>query len=586
MLRELRIRNFALISDLSVEWSPGFNVLTGETGAGKSIVIEALNFLLGARGQAEQLRSGSAEAIVEGSFDCPSIPEFRSLMEEAGVSQDPDQYLLLRRHLSREGKNRAYVNGSLVSLSLLRLMGDYLVDIQGQRQGRSLLEPRRQLELLDAYAGQQEKVAQVGSLYRQIQRIKKELAEEKGRGDDWSRRLELLQFQRDEIEAARLTPEEEEEIERERSILLHAEKLLTGSGLALAKISEESGSILDSLASVRSSLRSCVQFDPRLSSVLDSLETARIHLEEAASFLKGYRERIEYDPARQEALEARLSTLAKLKRKYGGTVTEILDSLSGIIREMEEIRAREEKVARLSCQEGELLLKIGELAQELSQVRQGVAVGMAQRVQAELRQLGMPQAVFTIRVFQQEDREGELLIEGRRYNLSPRGIDGVEYLFSANPGEVLKPLSRIASGGELSRVLLALKTVLASLDEIPTLILDEVDVGISGSMAEVIGQKISAVGRRRQVICITHLPQIAAFGDAHFRVEKIHQAKTTCSRMERLNEEARVGELARMLGDKGISKTPIVHALEMLSGAREWKRKRIHDAPVTAPEGI
>jgi DNA repair protein RecN (Recombination protein N) len=572
MLHELHVRDFALIWDLSLELSPGFNVLTGETGAGKSIIIDALAFLLGARGQTEQLRSGASEAVVEGGFDVPAFDEFPPLMEAAGLSQDPDQFLLLRRHLSADGRSKAYINGSLVSLSTLRSLGDYLADIQGQHQSQSLLEAERQLELLDAYADHSEKVDRLRKTYQQVQGIRKELAEGARHRGDSAKRAELLQFQREEIEAAQLRPEEEEEISQERAILAHAEKLFAASELALAKISEDPASALDCITSAISSLKGCIDFDSRLSSALEPLESAKIYLEEAASFLSSYRGKIDFEPARLEELEVRLSTIAKMKRKYGGSVPEILSYLQEIREEMEEIRGWAEKEAQLLAQRQELLLKMGQLAGEVSRGRRKAARSMEREVQEELRQLGMPQAIFQVRISEPEDAEGELLVEGKRYPLSPRGIEQVEFLFSANPGEPVKPLSKIASGGELSRALLALKTVLAALDEIPTLILDEVDVGISGSMAEVIGQKITTFGRQRQVLCITHLPQIAAFGDTHFRVEKEQEDDRTRVKVERLKEKERINEIARMLGDKGISRTPTAHATEILSLSRNWKR--------------
>jgi len=584
MLRELHIRDFALIKELSMEFDLGFNVLTGETGAGKSIIIDALAFLLGARGQNEQLRSGAPEAVVEGSFDLPPFGEFQYLMEEAGLSQDPDQFLLLKRHLFRDGKSKAYINGSLVPLSTLRSLGDYLVDIQGQHQSQSLLQTGRQLELLDAYAAHQEKVNQLRNSYQQIQKIRKELADSiRNRGDS-AKRMELLEFQRKEIEEAQLRPQEEEEITTERSILANAEKLFGHCEVALGKIRNEPSSALDSISSAISSLKAAEAIDSRLSSAQEALVSAKIYLEEAASYLKTYQGKIDFDPTRREELELRLSTIAKLKRKYGGAVPEILSYYQEILRELEEIRGWAEKEARLSSEREELFLKMGQLALEISQARKEAATSMEEKVQRELRELGMPQAIFQIGIFELEDVEGELAVKGKKYPLSPRGIDGMEFLFSSNPGEPVKPLSKIISGGELSRVVLALKTVLAALDEIPTLVLDEVDVGISGSMAEVIGQKVSSFGRQRQVICITHLPQIAAFGDAHFHVEKEQDNARMQAKVKRLNQKQRVNEIARMFGDKGISKTPLIHATEILSFARDWKR--IQDATLASSKGI
>lgn len=584
MLRELHIRDFALIERLSMEFGPGFNVLTGETGAGKSIIIDALAFLLGSRSTTEQLRSGTLEAVVEGSFDLPQFQEFGELMDQAGLSSDKDQFLVFRRHLLKDGKSKAYVNGSLASLSTLRSLGDYLVDIQGQHQSQSLLETARQMELLDAYAAHRERVHQLRACYQQIVKIKRELAESIPTRGDAAKRMELLQFQREEIEAAHLRPNEEEEIANERSILANAEKLLGSCQMVLGKISEDPGSSLDVITSAISSLKAIAGIDARLSAPLEALESARIYLQEAASLLKSYQDRIDFDPARLEELEVRLSVLAKLKRKYGGTISEVLSAHGEILKEIEKIRGWAEREAQLTNEQEDLLRKMGGLALAISQARKKAALSMEEKVQRELRDLGMPRAIFQIEILDREDPEGELVVEEKKYPLSPRGIDGVEFLFSSNPGEPAKPLSRIASGGELSRALLALKTVLATLDEIPALVLDEVDVGISGSMAEVIGKKISSCGRQRQVICITHLPQIAAFGDAHFHVAKEQKGNRTQARAQRLDEKQRVNEIARMLGDKGISKTPLLHATEILSFAHDWKR--MQDASLPTSQGI
>jgi len=571
MLRELHIRDFALIEEISVEFSGGFNVLTGETGAGKSIIIDALAFLLGARAQSEQLRSGAPEAIIEGIFDPPPFRKFQDLMEAEGLSLDLEQFLFIRRHLLQDGKHKAYINGTLASLSLLRSLGDNLSDIQGQHQSQSLLQSRRQLELLDAYAGHQEKVGRLQGAYQRLQKINKELGESRNAGE-MAQRKEFLGFQRSEIEAAHLREGEEEEIATERAVLANAEKLFQMCEVALGKICNDPGSVLDAIFSATASLKGGVSIDNRLTSPLEALQLATIQLEEASAFLKAYQGKIDFDPNRLEELEMRLSTIAKLKRKYGGTISEILAYHQEILRQMEEIEGLVEREARLASERQALYQAMGQLALEISQTRREAAISMGEEVQKELRQLGMPQAIFEVAVSDLEDPTGELLIGDRRYQPSPRGIDGIDFLFSSNPGENRKPLSKIISGGELSRVVLALKTVLASLDEIPTLVLDEVDVGISGSMAEVIGKKLTSFGMQRQVLCITHLAQIAAFGDTHFQVQKGEQGGRTVAKVKRLKEAERVNEIARMLGNTGSSKTPILHATEILSQAHEWKR--------------
>ena len=571
MLRELHIRDFALIKGVSVEFGGGFNVLTGETGAGKSITIDALAFLLGARAQSEQLRFGATEAVIEGIFDPPPFSEFQDLMEAEGLSLDPEQFLFIRRHLLQDGKSKAYINGSLVTLSLLRSLGDYLADIQGQHQSQSLLQPKRQLELLDAYVGHHEKMARLQQAYQRLQKINKELGGSRNAGE-MAQRKEFLGFQRSEIEAAHLREGEEEEIATERSVLANAEKLFQLCEVVLGRICHDPGSALDSISATAASLKGGASIDNRLTPSLEALHLAKIQMEEASAFLKAYQGKIDFDPNRLEELEMRLSEISKLRRKYGGTISETLAYHQEILRQMEGIEGLAEKEARLSLERQALCEAMGRLAAEISQARREAAISMGEEVQRELRQLGMPQALFEVSVSDLEDPAGELMIRDKRYQASPKGIDGVDFLFSSNPGENRKPLSKIISGGELSRTVLALKTVLAALDEIPTLVLDEVDVGISGSMAEVVGKKLSAFGGQRQVLCITHLPQIAAFGEAHFQVQKGQQGGRTVAKLKRLKESERVNEIARMLGNTGGSRTPILHATEILSQAIEWKR--------------
>jgi DNA repair protein RecN (Recombination protein N) len=583
MLRELHIRDFALIKEISIEFGRGFNVLTGETGAGKSIIIDALAILLGGRVQSDQLRSGASQAIIEGIFDPPYFPESQALMEGEGLPRDPEQFLIIRRHVLQDGKSKAYVNGILVSLSLLRSLGDYLADIQGQQQSQSLLQPRRQLELLDAYAGHQEKVNRLQQLYQRIQKIDRE-REDLRRAGDIVQRKELLGFQWREIEGAHLTCGEEGEITGEKTVLANAEKLFQICEQALGKICDEPGSALDSISYAMASLKGGASIDARLASILETLQLAVIQLKEAVSSLKAYQGKIDFDPGRLEELEMRISAIAKLKRKYGATIPEILAYHQQVAQQMEELEGWVEKQSQLSQERQALLREMEQLSLEISRTRREAAISMGETAQRELHQLGMPRAIFQIAVTNSEDPAGELMIEGKRYQLSPRGIDGIEFLFSSNPGEKTKPLSRIISGGELSRVVLALKTVLAALDEIPTLVLDEVDAGISGSMAEVVGKKLSSFGNQRQVLCITHLSQIAAFGEAHFQVQKGQQGGRTLTKIKKLNEDEKANEIARMLGSKGTSKTPLMHAREILSQAIEWRR--LNNAPLANPKGI
>jgi len=558
MLSELYIRNFTVIDELRLELAPGFNVLTGETGAGKSILIDALNVVLGGRWQEEQLRTGAYEAVVEAAFDISRCPEVIQLLADEGIPQAPDEYLVLRRHLLRDGKSKAYINGRFSSAATLKALGERFVDIHGQGQTFSLLNPRKQLHLLDTYAGLAEEVKVFKTLYEKRQRLRKELTDLTLREQGKVQRLDILEYQRKEIDAARLREGEEEELLAERSVLVNFEKLYHAVEGAYQTLYAEEGAILERLASIRGRLGEAGRIDPRLGEPLRSLEAAGIDLEEAAAFLRDYREKLQFDPERLEAVEGRLHEIGRLKRKYGASVKEILRYRQALEEELAALEVSEERIQALSKEVEAVEEELHVRAEALSWKRREAAKRLEQGITAQLKVLGMPRAIFQI-----------LLLEGE---LGPTGKDQGEFLFSSNPGEEPKPLRTIASGGELSRTMLALKTVLASADEIPTLIFDEIDAGVGGGMAETVGRKLSAISVERQVLCITHLPQIASFADAHFRVEKRSINHRTEVTLKRLREGERVEELARMLGGSKEQPIPLQHAKELLARAQRLKQ--------------
>lgn len=558
MLCELSIRNFALIDELRLELAPGFNVLTGETGAGKSIVIDALNVALGGRWQEEQLRTGAPEAVVEAAFDITRSQEVIQPLADEGIPQAPDEYLVLRRHLLKDGKSKAYINGRFSSAATLRALGERFVDIHGQGQTFSLLNPRKQLHLLDAYAGLAEEVKTLKTLYEKRQRMRKELSDLTLHEREKAQRQVILEYQRKEIDAARLLEGEEEELVAERSVLVNFEKLYSAAEGAYQTLYAEESAVLDRLASIGGKLKEAERIDPRLGEPLRSLEAARIDLEEAASFLRDYREKIQFDPERLEAVEGRLHEIGKLKRKYGASVVEILRHRQAIEEELTALESSEERIQTLSKELETVEEELTAWAEALSLKRTEAGRRLEMEITAELNALGMPQAAFRVLLLKEE--------------LGPTGKDHGEFLFSPNPGEEPKPLRTIASGGELSRTMLAIKTVLASADEIPTLIFDEIDAGVGGGMAETVGRKLFAVSVERQVLCITHLPQIASFADAHLRVEKRSIKERTEVAAKRLQEEERAEELARMLGGSKERAIPLQHAKELLARAEPWKR--------------
>ncbi|MBI3781576.1 MAG: DNA repair protein RecN [candidate division NC10 bacterium] len=509
MLRELSITHFALIDELRVEFGAGLNVLTGETGAGKSILIDALGLALGTKGEAEQIRTGAEEATVEAAFDLVG-EEARRPLADSGIECLPDEFLVVRRLLLREGKSKAYVNGRLSSAALLRDLAELLIEVHGQHQGPGLTQPSRQRLLLDAYAGLTGDVAAFRVLYNRRQALREELGSLQAGEREKAQRIDLLQHQRGEIAAARLTDGEEEELIQERTILAH-------------------------VASIQ----------------------------DAAAQLRDYREGVEFDPERLEQVEVRLHEVGKLKRKYGGSIAEILKFARSADEELHRLMRSEERGLEVERELGALEANLSQQAAALTARRTAAAARLAMAVRQELQALRMEKAAFAVQVRARPGSGGS--------HLEASGADEVEFLIAPNPGEELKPLGRIASGGELSRVMLAIKAILAASDQIPTLVFDEVDVGIGGGMAEVVGQKLWAIGRERQVLSITHLPQIAALADRHLSISKRVKGTRTETAVQVLDGEEKVREIARMLGSKGRSRTPIQHAQEILEAARRWK---------------
>lgn len=564
MLRDLTIRNVAVIDELTVTFAPGLNVLTGETGAGKSILIDALQLVLGARGGEGLLRAGADEAAVEAAFEGDPGSRAAALLQAEGIAAEPGEPLILRRHLFRDGRTRGYAGGRLTSMATLRALGECLVDIHGQHPGQLLLDPRRHRDLLDGYAGLAEEARAYRDRYGAWQALRRErealLQAERERVE----RQDLLEFQRREIEAARLGPDEEEALSAEHAILANHERLFAAVEQAYAALEESDGAVLARLAAAAGRVREAASIDPRLREILEALEAGAVHLGEAARGLRDYRGRIEFDPARLDAIETRLHEIGKLKRKYGSSVAEVLAHLTRV---RADLLALERSEARLGELDQALTAAQGDLqsrAERLSAARGSAAPKLQEAILAEVRELGMARAAFEVRV--SPSAAGEA-------SLGPHGMDEVEFLISPNPGEPLKPLHKIASGGELSRTMLAIRVILAAADQTPTLIFDEVDAGIGGHTAEMVGRKLTAVSRQRQVLCVTHLPQIACFADQHILVAKRTLRDRTQTAVQVLESSERVQEIARMLGGPSRSDTPLQHATELLEAANRLKRR-------------
>jgi len=568
MLTELRIRNLAIIESLELHFGPGLIVLTGETGAGKSIILDALEMLLGARADATIIRQGADFTLVEGVFriDERVRPAIHAILEREGLLED-ENYLTLGREVRREGRNIARVNGRSVNLGLLKELGSYLIDIHGQSEHLSLLNPRAHIQLLDRYADLEKPLQAYRQAYRNLQALRQELEELRRVQADAERRTEMLRFQLEEIEAARLKPGEDEELRRERNRLANAEALAESAQQALSLLDEglpDAPSALDLLGQAGRLLERLAHLDPSQATLSQNLLTIEETLSDVTRALRTYLENIEFNPRRLEQVEERLDLIQRLTRKYGGSIEAVLKRAGQIREELERIETVSERLEALQKQEASLLEELARQALALSQARERAAQALSQNIEAELNDLRMSQARFSV-AFQTRPHPQGLPVRGEHLSFDSNGIDQVEFLIAPNPGEGFKPLVKIASGGETARLMLALKNVLARADEIPILVFDEIDQGIGGRVGLTVGQKLWSLARHHQVFCVTHLPQLAAFGDQHFRVQKIIQGERTYTRVEELEGEQRLLELSQMLGEIGEGTLRSAHELLQLA---------------------
>ena len=615
MLAELRIRDFAIIDELQLSFAPGFSVLTGETGAGKSIIVDAVELLLGGRAGVTSVRAGADRAIVEATFRLG--PGQRAVvdpvLEREELEGDDADLLLLGREVRRSGRSVSRVNGRAVTLALLREVAEGLVDIHGQSEHLSLLRVREHVNLLDRYAGLWSLRVRVTELASRVRVVRRELADLVRREQELAHRADLLQFQIGEIGAAVLQPgEEEEELLEERLRLTNAEQLTALAGEALHVLEggeEESSAALDLLGVAVRALERLARVDPALGPQLRAAEGVNYQVEELVRSLRDYQEQVEHNPQRLQEVEERLTLIRRLERKYGPTIPDVLAYAKRAAQELDTITHSEERIAGLQVEEERLMGELGALAVELSLRRREAAQSLAAGIEEELRGLRMEGARFGVDFQWRKDPEGVSLpqpVSSFRLQVSSSGveqhesrdleaeippcvafdalgIDRVEFLVSPNPGEPLKPMVKIASGGETSRLMLALKTVLSRADETPTLIFDEIDQGIGGRVGVTVGEKLwglavgaVADGLRHQVLCVTHLPQLAGFGDVHFHVEKAMTGERIVTRVRKLQGGARVEELAQMLGASG--EAGYRSAEEILEQVARRKMQEDHEA--------
>jgi DNA repair protein RecN (Recombination protein N) len=552
LLVELMIDDFAIIDHLELRFSPGFNVLTGETGAGKSIIVDAVGLLLGGRADAAVIRSSAEEARVEGVFHLS--PQLQAavgpLLEAEKLAGDSPDLLILGREIRHGGRSICRVNGRAVTLAALEEISRPLVDIHGQSEHLSLLRTREQLNFLDRYGSLWPLRERVAAGVRELRRVREELAVLLQDERELARRIDRLEYQIEEITAARLRPGEEGELKAERTRLSNAEQLMALANeayQALYEGGEEQLSVADLLGQVTRVLADLERIDQSLAGQKSVAEALADQVADLARSLCDYRDSVEYDPERLTRVEERLGLIHDLRRKYGDSIEEILAFAEAARRELDAISHGEERIEQLRAEEERLLHSVGESAAELSAARQQAGERLAEAVEGELADLGMEKTRFTVQLSRSQAEDG-IYVGGERLACDERGIDRLEFLIAPNVGEELKPLSKIASGGETSRLMLALKTVLSAADATPTLIFDEIDQGIGGRMGGVVGRKLWHLTPTHQVLCVTHLPQIAGYGDAHYKVEKGEKDGRTVAGVQLLGGVERPEELAQMLG--------------------------------------
>jgi len=550
VLETLRIRNYALIDELEVELGKGLNVLTGETGAGKSIVVGALELVLGGRASAEMIRDGSKQARVDAVFRL-SKPSRRliALLKNHDLEWDGGE-LVLSRVITAEGRSRAYVSGSLVLVSLLAEIGDELVDLHGQHEHQSLLKPDRQIELLDAFAGTEEMVREVGEKVAQWRAIEKTIAELEMEDRDRARRMDYLRHETHEIHAAGLQPGEEEDLRSRRNWMANAERIFSLASGALATLYEsEEMPAITAVDAALADLQELARIDDRFQAMASRLSGVRAEIEECAAELRAYSNRLEFDPAELDRINDRLSLLSDLKRKYGGSVEAVIAYYEKASAELEAFDTRDHRLAELTEKRDAIQMELRNRASELSQKRHAAGRRLDKLVMSVLHELGMKGGLF----------ETSIRIGG----LTHSGMDQVEFLLAANPGEKPRPLRQVASGGEISRIMLALKAVFAEADRIPTLVFDEIDAGVGGKIARNVAEKLRGLAVSHQTICITHLPQIAASAEHHFYVSKETILDRNVTTLQRAEGLTRIQEVARLL-DGSVSEASLRHAKELI----------------------
>jgi len=563
MLQQLRIKNFVIIDDLGISFGPGLNILTGDAGTGKSILIDALSGVLGEKMTTDQIRTGFEKATLEGVFDISGTSQLADILESSGIDLEDDT-LVLRRELFSNGKGRCYANSVQIPVNRLREISEYLVDIHGQNEHQNIVKVSKHRELLDSFAGHEDHVNAIRDIHGRLKELEERLGSFEIDGKEKARRIEFNNFAIREIDQARLTPGEEEQLRNESSLLSNAEKLFREINASSEHISGDGG-VIQRLKAVGQGLSGVSRYDAEISNTLEAVKQALYSLEDAAVFLRDYEKGIDFSPERINDVEQRLSLISGLKKKYGDTIEDILAYREKAQKELDAVTSGEEELEKIKSEYARVLREAKNSALGLSEKRVAAARKLEGLVVKELGDPGMSGTDFRVSIKRELSPDGEIEADNKRYILYPHGLDRVEFMISANIGEDLRQLRKVASGGEMSRLMLALKNVLLSTDIVESLIFDEVDAGISGKTAEIVGRKLKSLAKDRQVLVITHLPQIAAMSDSHYSVQKGNAGGRTSTDVRRLGEKEKVREVARMLAGEKITELSLKHAEEMVS---------------------
>ncbi len=587
MLRLLSVTNFATIEQIEMELAPGFNVLTGETGAGKSIIVDALSLLLGGRADGGMVRSGARQSRVEGIFllNGDIAQKIKAALDEYEIDSGEEE-IILAREVNLDGRNTCRVNGRIVPLRLLNTLAEHLVDIHGQNQHLSLFRVREHMDILDRYGGLWQLRTQVAKQVRQLLEVRRELDRLRKEEQDFAQRMDFLKYQVAEIGAANLRPAEDEDLSLERDRAANAERIIALSDHAYRVLYDgfdRQESVIDLIGQVARDIAQLEQLDPSLSQDLASLDALTHQVDELARTLRSYRDSMEYNPDSFQELEERLDLIRGLKRKYGSTIEEILAFGERASKDLEQLYRSEERTEELKSREVELRGQVGRLTGQLSEARRHVAKRLSNAIEEEVAELALAHAEVHVDIRRSDSEDGVPVETGesgphptssdgegvRYFSFDGTGIDSVEFLVSLNLGDPPRPMARIASGGEAARLMLAIKTILSTADRIPILVFDEVDAGVGGRVGGVLGQKLWGLSKNHQVLCVTHLPQIACYADLHAKVVKLASHDRTVTSVQTLTDEARVTELSQMLGsESGVTRS---NAFEMLEQAVTWK---------------